>query len=102
MKRIAIFAGASLTGLMGAAYAGGDFGQQVEQMLNSKANQLFGVNGTLDASSTTQISGAAAEADPTKLVTLAHGLTAHVVSKDPSLGGNVDRTATTIGARSTA
>ena len=70
-----------------------DFGQQVEQLLNAKANSLFGLNGTLNESSTTQVSGADAEADPRKLVTLAHGLTAHVVSKDPALGGNVDQIA---------
>jgi hypothetical protein len=62
-------------------------------LLNAKSNSLFGINGTLDASSTTQVTGAEAEADPTKLVTLARGLKAHVVSKDPALGGNVDQIA---------
>ncbi len=91
MKRIAVLAAATgLIALSGGVYAK-DFGEQVEELLNSKANSLFGVNGTVDASSTNQVSGAAAEADPTKLVTLAHGLTAHVVSKDPALGGNVDQ-----------
>ena len=86
MKRIAVLAAATgVIALSGGVYAK-DFGEQVEELLNSKANSLFGVNGTLDASSTTQVSGADAEADPRKLVTLAHGLTAHVVSKDPALG----------------
>src|SRR4051794_40305451 len=93
MKRIAVLAATSgVIALSGGVYAK-DFGEQVEELLNSKANSLFGVNGTLDASSTTQVSGADAEADPRKLVTLAHGLTAHVVSKDPALGGNVDQIA---------
>ena len=93
MKRTAVFAAATaMIALAGVAYAG-DFGQQVEQLLNAKANSLFGLNGTLNESSTTQVSGADAEVDPRKLVTLAHGLTAHVVSKDPALGGNVDQIA---------
>ena len=91
MKRIAIFAAAAAL-IAAGAYAG-DFGEQVEQLLNSKSNSLFGINGTLDASSTSQVSGADAEADPTRLVTLAHGLTAHVVSKAATLGGNVDQIA---------
>ena len=93
MKRTAVFAATTaMTALAGVAYSG-DFGQQVEQLLNAKANSLFGLNGTLNESSTTQVTGADAEADPRKLVTLARGLTAHVVSKDPALGGNVDQIA---------
>ena len=48
MKRTAVFAAATaMTALAGVAYAG-DFGQQVEQLLNAKANSLFGLNGTLN------------------------------------------------------
>jgi secreted PhoX family phosphatase len=93
MKRIVVFAAATALIAAVAGADAGDFGQQVEQLLNAKSNSLFGLNGTLDASSTTQVTGAEAEADPTKLVTLARGLKAHVVSKDPALGGNVDQIA---------
>jgi hypothetical protein len=93
MKRIVVFAAATALIAAVAGANAGDFGQQVEQLLNAKSNSLFGLNGTLDASSTTQVTGAEAEADPTKLVTLARGLKAHVVSKDPALGGNVDQIA---------
>ena len=61
--------------------------------LRQRERNRFRLTGTLDESSTTQVTGADAEADPRKLVTLAHSLTAHVVSKDPALGGNVDQIA---------
>jgi hypothetical protein len=90
MKRLVVFAAAAA--LTGAAYAL-DFGQKIEKELNNDAMPLFGVQDTLDASSTTQVTGVQAEADPRVLVTLAKGLEAHVVSKDPALGGNVDQIA---------
>jgi hypothetical protein len=93
MKRIAVLAAATVVTALAARAHAGDFGQQVELLLNAKASSLFGINGTLNESSTTQVTAADAEADPTKLVTLAHGLRAHVVSKDPALGGNVDQIA---------
>jgi len=88
MKRLVVFAAAAA--LTGGAYAL-DFGQKIEQQLKASSLSLFGVLNTVNASSTTQITGAQAEADPTQLVTLAPGLTATVVSKDPALGGNVDQ-----------
>jgi hypothetical protein len=90
MKRLVAFAAAAA--LTGGAYAL-DFGQKIEQQLKASSLSLFGVLNTLSTSSTTQVTGAQAEADPTTLVTLAPGLTAHVVSKDPALGGNVDQIA---------
>ena len=88
MKRLVVFATAAA--LTGGAYAL-DFGQKIEQQLKASSLSLFGVLNTVNASSTTQITGAQAEADPTQLVTLAPGLSATVVSKDPALGGNVDQ-----------
>jgi len=84
---------ASLLGSAAVATTAGaiDFGRQVEILLKAEAPALFGVVGTLNASSTTQVTGAAAQADPTQLVTLAHGLTARVVSEADGLGGNIDQ-----------
>jgi len=65
-----------------SAFAGHmfDFGLFRDQQLSNHANQLFGVAKTLDASSSVQLTQAEAQADPTKLATLAKGLHAHVVT----------------------
>lgn len=66
------------------ALAGSDFGSTVQSDLANHSQQLFGVNKALDASSQESISQAAAVADPTRLVSLAKGLTAHVVTTQTS------------------
>jgi hypothetical protein len=48
--------------------------------LGQRAEQLFGVNNTLDASSTADLNPAQALANPAGLVSLANGLKANVVS----------------------
>jgi hypothetical protein len=86
MKRLLIgsaAAGAVVLALGTAtAVAGGplNFGLFRDKQLAAHSGQLFGVNGPLTASSTKQITEAAANADPTRLVTLAKGLHAHVVT----------------------
>ena len=57
-----------------------DFGAQTQQQLTAHAEQLFGVNNPLEASSTADLNEAQALAHPAGLVTLAHGLQANVVS----------------------
>src|SRR5262249_11150835 len=57
-----------------------DFGSQRDQTLANEASKLFGVKKPIAEASTDQITQAAAAADPTKLVTLAKGLQAHVVT----------------------
>ena len=57
-----------------------DFGSQRDQLLDAQAQARFGVNGGLASSSTTSVTQAQALADPTSLVTLTKGLTAHVVT----------------------
>jgi hypothetical protein len=57
-----------------------DFGAQTQQQLGQRAEQLFGVNNPLDASSTADLNQAQALANPAGLVTLANGLKANVVS----------------------
>src|SRR5262252_6452836 len=68
--------------VVSSAYAGHmfDFGLFRDQQLSNHANQLFGVDKTLDASSSVQLTQAEAQADPTKLATLAKGLKARVVT----------------------
>jgi Alkaline phosphatase PhoX len=66
------------------ALAGSDFGSTVQSDLFNHSQQLFGVNKALDASSQESISQAEAVADPTRLVSLAHGLTAQVVTTQTS------------------
>ena len=74
------------------AVAGGtfDFGVRRDKDLASESNKLFGVKKPLEASSTQSITQAAALADPTKLATLAKGLTARVVTtQGPSVDDQI-------------
>lgn len=66
-----------------------DFGSQRDHLLDAQAQARFGVQGGLASSSTASVTEAQALADPTSLVTLAHGLAAHVVTS--SAGANVDQ-----------
>ncbi len=77
----AIGAGALLAA-GGVALANGNdgFGLFRDAQLANRSPQLFGVGMPLPSSSTKQLTKAQAKADPTKLVTLAKGLTAHVVT----------------------
>jgi len=79
---------ASSVSLSGSAFAelDQDFGQQVEWLARAQSVKLFGVIKPLDDSSMISLSAAAANANPAKLVTLARGLTAKVISADPNLG----------------
>lgn len=65
----------------GGAIAANDFGQKVQDDLESKSNQLFGFVKAVDASSTTSANPAAATADPTLLVTAAKGLKVKTVAQ---------------------
>ncbi|MEZ5498407.1 MAG: DUF839 domain-containing protein [Steroidobacteraceae bacterium] len=89
MKKFAVLLAGSLASASALA-AGPDFGQSVERLIADKSEKLFGTSGVLEASSTASISAAAADADPTALVTLARGLRARVVSADAALGANID------------
>lgn len=65
----------------GMALSAVDFGVQRDQLLTSKTQSLFGINADVAASSTTSADTTAAAADATKLVTVAKGLTATVVTQ---------------------
>lgn len=67
-----------------------DFGQEVDMLATAKSIDLFGVTKPLKTSSTLSITAAAANANPAKLVTLAKGLTAKVVSAAANLAPNID------------
>jgi hypothetical protein len=67
-----------------------DFGQQNREQLGQRAEQLFGVNNPLEASSTADLNQAQALANPAGLVTLANGLTANVVTSG-NAGANLDQ-----------
>jgi hypothetical protein len=76
-KRLAVLAAvlsviAVTVGIAGAADV--DFGLFVQSKLADQSRKNFGFNGPLDASSTRSISQAEAQADPTKLATVAHSL----------------------------
>jgi secreted PhoX family phosphatase len=67
-------------GLVGSALGGLDFGLDRDKSLASKSKTLFGIVKPIDASSTSSISAATANADPTALATVASGLTAKVAT----------------------
>lgn len=78
-------AGTTLAGIAGAT---DDFGLRQQHQVESHANEQFGVTQPLTSSSTASISAADATSDPTKLVTLAKGLSARVVTT--TSGANTD------------
>lgn len=73
-----------------AAFGGLDFGLFRDHQMNAHSEQLFGIVEPVEESSTESIGGVLAESDPTKLVTLAKGLRAHVLSARATLGANID------------
>ena len=76
----------------GAVHAFGpyDFGLFRDAQLDAHLEQLFGIVAPVDVSSTESIGATDASADPTKLVTLAKGLQAHVVTAVPNAAPNFD------------
>jgi hypothetical protein len=64
----------------GVVLAASDFGSERDDMLVAKSQKLFGVVQPLEASSAETITAEQAQADATRLVTLAQGLRARVVS----------------------
>ena len=81
-KTIRLLAAASLViGLVAAvAVAGTDFGVDRDNLLRGRSVQLFGVQGPIPASSTSSVTAAQANADPTSLATFAQSLSARVVT----------------------
>ena len=67
-----------------------DFGSFRDDLLREHSRKYFGVDQPLKASSMESINAVVANADPTRLVTLAGGLHARVISAATNLGANVD------------
>src|SRR5262249_12361193 len=57
-----------------------DFGAFRDYQLQAHSQQLFGITGPLEVSSTESVDKAIAEADPTSLSTFAHSLRVRVVT----------------------
>jgi hypothetical protein len=76
-----------------AAFGGFDFGLFRDHQMDAHSEQLFGIVEPVEASSTDSIGGVLADADPTKLVTLAKGLQARVLSSH-LICGHASRMAT--------
>lgn len=83
-KPLTLVAIAAAAILLAAGYAAGagpfDFGVSRDQQMAGQSGPLFGVGQPVARSSTNQITAAQAKADPTRLATLAKGLTARVVT----------------------
>ena len=76
-----------------AAHALGwaDFGLFRDGQLDAHSEQLFGIVSPVPASSTESIGATDANADPTKLVTVAKGLQVHVLTALPNAAPNLDQ-----------
>jgi uncharacterized protein DUF839 len=90
IRRILIALALAALATSAAAIATFNFGEFRDQQLDAHSLQMFGIVTPVAASSTESISAVEAEADPTKLVTLAKGLQARVLSAKANLGANID------------
>src|ERR1051325_9547760 len=72
------------------AFGSYDFGLFRDAQLDAHSEQLFGIVSPVPESSTDSIGATDANADPTKLVTLAKGLQAHVITSVPNAPPNFD------------
>jgi secreted PhoX family phosphatase len=86
-KALALALGAAFAASASAA----DFGELTEALARAQSQRLFGVRGTLGASSTLSLTAAEAQANPARLVTVAAGLRVSVVSAHANLGPNIDQ-----------
>lgn len=68
-----------------------DFGLKRDKLLQENAEELFGVRRGLGASSTASITAAEADADPTRLLTVAPGLRVRTVAAGPQVPANIDQ-----------
>jgi hypothetical protein len=95
MRKRTFMSAVAVGGLTLGAFATGamaidDWGQNVQHDLEAHARDQYGVDRAIDSPSANTIDAATAEADPTKLVTLAKGLEAHVATSAPNAGPNID------------
>lgn len=88
MKKLAL---ATAVAAIAASAHAADFGQKVEQLAKAQSMSLFGLIGTLNASSTLDMDAAAINANPAGLLTVAPGLSVKVISAASNLGANIDQ-----------
>src|SRR5262245_32684351 len=95
MQKRGLLATVGVLGLaIGAAAAPEfDFGLFRDHQLQSHSEQLFGVTGPIESSSTASVDAATAEADPTALATFAQSLRVRVVTAAADAGANIDQMA---------
>ena len=88
---VAAVVGLAVVGV--AAAASSDFGLQKQNELYDKGNLLFGVQQPVAASSTADLTGPQALANPAALVTLAKGLDVHVLAAGAAddVGSDLDQ-----------
>lgn len=87
MKRKLIAAGiATAIAATATVASAADFGQKVEALAKSQAFSLFGILGTLNASSTTDLTALQIDANPLSAITVAPGLSVSLVSNSAILG----------------
>ena len=99
--KTALFAGVVIVATASAAAAHGfhsffgtfDFGIFRDHELEAFSERLFGFTRAVPESSTESIGAADANADPTKLLTVAKGLRVHVVTAQPNAAPNLDQMA---------
>jgi hypothetical protein len=86
----AVLAAASAAAANGFGF---DFGLFRDHQLDAHSEQLFGIVSAVDASSTESVGATDANADPTSLITVAKGLTVHVLTSQPNAAANIDQMA---------
>ena len=89
-RKVVITLGILLIAASAAAFGPFNFGEFRNNQLDAHSEQLFGIVTPVGESSHDSISASEAESDPTRLVTLARGLHARVLSANAALGANVD------------
>jgi secreted PhoX family phosphatase len=93
MKIVTAGVAAAIVGYSSAASAAAesfDFGSKVEELARDASMELFGIRAPLGKSTSTSLTGAQIDADPTSVLNVAPGLRASVVSNAANLGANID------------
>jgi hypothetical protein len=91
MKKSLLVGGVAASVAAAVCVHAADFGQKVEALAKSQSLSLFGVIAPLPASSSTNLSAAAIDANPASVVTVAPGLSVRVVSAAANLGAVTDQ-----------
>jgi hypothetical protein len=96
MRSLSVLTCAAVVAAMSAAAYGFsgfgfDFGLFRDNQLEAHSEQLFGITSAVTASSTESVGATDANADPTSLITVAKGLSVHVLTAQPNAAPNIDQ-----------